>query len=371
MRRTRAIPVLPVAVALLVSHACATGKDGPADTSGCGDGLLDETTGESCDDGNLESGDGCSATCQREPGSGGSGGAGVGGGASSGGAGGATAGGSGGAATTSSGGGAGGAATTTGSTTTSTTFLDGGCEATETSCADHVDEDCDGDTDCDDPDCAASPACAVAPESACADAADNDGDGKTDCADPDCTGKSCGGGGKVCAGGACACPGGAAEVACGDQKDDDCDGFVDCDDPDCAADAACAAPGVCAPVGVLSCGSSVSGTTVGGPKKISNVGCNGVGNPGPEAYYAFTTPVAKTVTITLDGAGGLYPDLDLAIVGATNGDCDYAKKCIAWGWGATNDEVETFKATAGTTYYVLVDSGLAAGDAFTLSVACQ
>ena len=33
----------------------------------CGDTLLDPDSGESCDDGNTENGDGCSSTCQIEP----------------------------------------------------------------------------------------------------------------------------------------------------------------------------------------------------------------------------------------------------------------------------------------------------------------
>ena len=33
---------------------------------GCGDGSLSAANGEQCDDGNLNSGDGCSATCQVE-----------------------------------------------------------------------------------------------------------------------------------------------------------------------------------------------------------------------------------------------------------------------------------------------------------------
>jgi cysteine-rich repeat protein len=33
---------------------------------GCGDGKYDSSNGETCDDGNLVSGDGCSSTCQME-----------------------------------------------------------------------------------------------------------------------------------------------------------------------------------------------------------------------------------------------------------------------------------------------------------------
>jgi len=83
--------------------------------------------------------------------------------------------------------------------------------ATETSCTDGVDNDCDGLTDCNDTDCATDPACIVpfcgdgtcdpgedpcscpqdcgaapATEISCTDGVDNDCDGLTDCDDTDC-----------------------------------------------------------------------------------------------------------------------------------------------------------------------------------------
>jgi hypothetical protein len=52
----------------------------------------------------------------------------------------------------------------------------------EIECADGVDDDYDGLTDCADPDCATeSEACL-----GCDDGIDNDGNGLADCADPDC-----------------------------------------------------------------------------------------------------------------------------------------------------------------------------------------
>ena len=52
-------------------------------------------------------------------------------------------------------------------------------------CDDGIDNDLDGLTDCDDPDCDFDLACAV-PE-VCDDGLDNDLDGATDCADSDCS----------------------------------------------------------------------------------------------------------------------------------------------------------------------------------------
>ena len=137
----------------------------------------------------------------------------------------------------------------------------GDATAKETTCADALDNDCDGQVDCADADCrpavagAFGSACAtgalvanakcdffgqcVCPggqtrETTCNDGQDNDCDGLLDCQDPDCDGQTCGSGsGKVCSGLACACPGGSVEV-CNDGTDNDCNGKADCDDTACA-----------------------------------------------------------------------------------------------------------------------------------------
>lgn len=54
-------------------------------------------------------------------------------------------------------------------------------------CDDGVDNDGDGLTDCDDPDCDSDPSCAPVEPEICNDGIDNDGDGLTDCDDPDCS----------------------------------------------------------------------------------------------------------------------------------------------------------------------------------------
>lgn len=117
----------------------------------------------------------------------------------------------------------------------------------ETSCADGIDNDQDGLTDCEDPDCPLGGACSpedaglncgqvlldagapdagagdvdageadggeldggllqracVPREADCANGVDDDLDGRTDCEDPDCEGQSCGTGRKTCVAGAC------------------------------------------------------------------------------------------------------------------------------------------------------------------------
>ncbi len=108
---------------------------------------------------------------------------------------------------------------------------------TETTCNDGNDNDCDGSSDCADSDCTGSPSCSEI----CNDMMDNNGNGLVDCMDMLCDGQSCGPNGLTCAAMICVCPGGGSpETACGDTSDNDCDGLVDCADSDCAA--ACAPP---------------------------------------------------------------------------------------------------------------------------------
>lgn len=59
------------------------------------------------------------------------------------------------------------------------------CDTSAEDCTNNVDDDADGDLDCDDPDCDMHPDCMPPPE-VCIGGADEDGDGLTDCADPDC-----------------------------------------------------------------------------------------------------------------------------------------------------------------------------------------
>ncbi len=133
-------------------------------------------------------------------------------------------------------------------------------------CTGSVDEDLDGDVDCEDPDCIGDVACpdGPPPREVCDDptANDEDGDQRANCDDPDCDTlpscetvllpETCDDAGAVdedgdhlanCADPDCApraaC--GGRETACTDGGDDDGDGRVDCWDGDCDADVACPA----------------------------------------------------------------------------------------------------------------------------------
>ena len=122
---------------------------------------------------------------------------------------------------------------------------DGGgtCEAREVSCDDTRDEDCDGRTDCADPDCASVPSCSATctgeSGALCGNGADDDCDGLVDCLDGDC------GGAPSCLTLPIPIPGCTpqfpfiVELLCGDGTDNDCDGQRDCDDSDCKRPGTC------------------------------------------------------------------------------------------------------------------------------------
>jgi hypothetical protein len=137
-------------------------------------------------------------------------------------------------------------------------------------CGDGKDNDCDGFVDCADSNCrpvtlgTAGKSCSnlvatpptigkvcdfsgqcICPggqiaEASCADSLDNDCDGLIDCADPDCLNKSCSLTGMKCSAtsaSGCTCPAGSVEntnALCSDHLDNNCDGKIDCDDPGCA-----------------------------------------------------------------------------------------------------------------------------------------
>ncbi len=159
----------------------------------------------------------------------------------------------------------------------------GPAEASERTCGDGHDNDCDGLADCSDSDCTGD-ACgsngrvcsggscvcsgnggpAEASERTCGDGHDNDCDGMVDCSDSNCAGDPCGANGRVCSSGVCVCSGngGPVEISertCGDGHDNDCDGLADCSDPDCEGDA-CGANGM-----VCSSGSCVCSGNGGWP----------------------------------------------------------------------------------------------------------
>ena len=93
----------------------------------------------------------------------------------------------------------------------------------ETDCADSMDNDRDGWTDCKDPQCSVLAECGG---EVCGDGMDNDGDRAADCKDSDCLPGSC-------------------YEECNDGMDNNGDGLADCDDPACIFVSPCRIPEVC------------------------------------------------------------------------------------------------------------------------------
>ncbi len=106
-------------------------------------------------------------------------------------------------------------------------------------CGNALDDDGDRQTDCQDADCAAEPACASPPVEVCGNGADEDGDLAIDCDDTDCS-ASCV---EICNNGQdddgdCIADDGCTEE-CDNDYDDNQDGLTDCEDPECAASPLC------------------------------------------------------------------------------------------------------------------------------------
>lgn len=190
-----------------------------------------------------------------------------------------------------------------------------GGQTVETTCNDGVDNDCNGKVDCADLNCQptvgapgktcgpfgkscttdAGGSCgcsgnggvAEATETSCGDGFDNDCNGKIDCADTACAARSCDGSGsvgKTCSAGLCTCLGGATEI-CNDGVDNNCNGLTDCQDPACqpsgatpgaSCDAAgnrCSTPAVGAPSTCTLCSGN------GKPPEVTESSCSdGVDN---------------------------------------------------------------------------------------------
>lgn len=204
----------------------------------------------------------------------------------------------------------------------------------ESNCADGVDDDGDGDTDCFDYDCSTDPACI---ETSCHDSIDDDGDGDTDCDDFDCY-EQC------------------HELVCDDGLDDDSDGLADCSDDECACDPACV---------VSSCpdqdlgsalGDAIASGTIppGSCSEQSGASC-GSGGAGPDVTFRWTAPSAGTYRFTTyDGSGSLstYDTMLYVLDGSCAGP---ELACNDDSAGGVQSEV-TVTLSAGQTVIIVLDA---------------
>jgi hypothetical protein len=180
----------------------------------------------------------------------------------------------------------------------------GAFEASEVSCGDGFDNDCNGVADCDEPKCTdivcgannrrchnGACECSVdggvvqTNETICDDKKDNDCDGFADCEESICNNSACAPAGFLCQGGTCVCSGNGGapqplgESACNDGRDNDCDGLTDCADSQCATQTCGTGPGLkCQTDG--GCGCSGNGGTAQASETLCNDGkdndCDGL-----------------------------------------------------------------------------------------------
>ena len=174
----------------------------------------------------------------------------------------------------------------------------------------------------------------------CTNGADDDGNGLVDCDDPSCAADP-------------ACQGSGVED-CTNGVDDDGDGLVDCDDSACAADPACQSSGggVCAAGYTLTEGSSDSWNNggAGSTNVVSTYNCVAWDESGPEYAYEYIAAVNGTATVDVNVTGWFnFNDLDVFVLNGAGGICD-PMSCEAYG-----DSSATWTVTAGSTWYIIVD----------------
>jgi hypothetical protein len=161
----------------------------------------------------------------------------------------------------------------------------------------------------------------------------------------------------------------AREMTCSDRGDDDCDGLVDCLDSDCMGDASCVDGGLCRSAQSAACEASIDGDSRSGAWRIDNYRSGPRPETGPETAYRFTAAATGTVTVSLSG---FTRDLDVLVVpAAATGGCAPTSGVVAVASTTNASESLTFAATAGTTYYIVVDGYEGAYSAFHLDVTCM
>ena len=199
--------------------------------------------------------------------------------------------------------------------------------------------------------------CGIPPED-CADGVDNDLDGKSDCTDPDCY--------EVVG-----CE--TSEFQCFNFTDDDLDGLTDCADPDCASDETCI-DAICPDGLPLGCGDSLNGFlgALSSVDKWDAYTCQEGSYQGSEQVFRVTPDCDGTVTLSWsrsDDGGG---SIDVFVFDNAL-SCDVAGTCLTA--GLENEETDsgtvTFEAAIGSSRVAVVDGrdGLI-GD-FTISATCN
>ncbi|MFT7622601.1 MAG: hypothetical protein ACI9WU_001774 [Myxococcota bacterium] len=148
-----------------------------------------------------------------------------------------------------------------------------------------------------------------------------------------------------------------------------CDDGDDCTVGDTCSESVCI-PGdenicgdTCNAAWTLGCGGFDTWNTggFGSTKVVSSYSCSTDDFPGGEYTYLFEAPFDATITVTLSNEDTIT---DILILEQSADGCDPGA-CVATGFSSS-----TFEATAGTTYYLVVDGFLDAEGAYTINVEC-
>lgn len=151
-----------------------------------------------------------------------------------------------------------------------------------------------------------------------------------------------------------------------DSAMDDDDSAMD--DDDVMDDDDSGADDVCEGAVAIACGDTLIGeTTVGAANNIETYACANIDLTGPEAYYEFTAVETGLVQLDMTPTA---EDLDLVVVGQTDGFCDPDGACVDASQ-EVGPESLSFVAEEGETYTIIVDGYDAAEDTFDLSVNCD
>jgi len=153
---------------------------------------------------------------------------------------------------------------------------------------------------------------------------------------------------------------------CVDGVDNDTDGFVDCDDSECADSMVCGSE--CRVWDNISCGDRVTASTLGLASAMdSRIGGYPI-NPGlysgPEAAFAFRSPVSGPVSFRLVDPEPTVTDHDVILLHTPTGVCD-ANHAVDWAPNTLE-----FEATRGEQYLIVLDGFDGDAGDFTLEVVC-
>lgn len=134
---------------------------------------------------------------------------------------------------------------------------------------------------------------------------------------------------------------------------------VDCPDP--------VGGGHCEAEQHLVCGEAMGGSNFGAENNVQEFSCAGWQTTGPEQVFLLETGADGPVTLDLSG---LTADLDLFVTTTAGDECDTGNCVGVSGNGNASPEHLEFQATAGVTYMVVVDGWDGATSDFTLLADC-